>query len=231
MRFSKIELRHLAISWITLGLCFSIGVLFNKYGDPFTTTLMNFFARLMVVLVAIGIGFIVHELAHKAVSQNYGCWAEFRIWTPGLVIAIATAVLSFGNFLFFAPGAVHTLPTRELTAKEKGFISAAGPVANLALAVVFLGLFLLRHTFGLFGDITMHLDIFGLTFKSYPYNIFTSLGRLGFQLNLWLAAFNLIPFSPLDGAEVYKWSKLAWGILAGLSWAVILLTAIGVISL
>jgi Zn-dependent protease len=231
MRFSKIELRDLAICWIALGLCFSIGVFFNKYGDPFTTTLMNFFAQLIAVLIVIGAGFILHELAHKAVSQSYGCWAEFRIWKLGLIIAIASAVLSFGTFLFFAPGAVHTLATRDLTEKEKGFISAAGPVANMALAVVFLGLFLLRHTWGNAGDIMLHFDIFGLSFKSYPYNIFTSLGALGFQLNLWLAAFNLIPFGPLDGAAVYHWSRPAWGILAALSWGVILLMAFGVINL
>jgi Zn-dependent protease len=231
MRFSRIELRDLTICWIALGLCFSIGVFFNKYGDPFTTTLMNFFAELIVVLLAIGAGFVLHELAHKAVSQKYGCWAEFRIWKLGLIISIATAVLSFGTFLFFAPGAVHTLPTRDLTEKENGFISASGPVANMALAAVFLVLFLLRHTWGNAGDIMLHFDIFGLSFKSYTFNIIGNLGRLGFQLNLWLAAFNLIPFGPLDGAAVYHWSRPAWGILAALSWGVILLMAFGVINL
>lgn len=231
MKFSRIELNHLAICWIVLGLCFSIGVFFNKYGDPFTTTLTNFFVRLAAVLIAIGAGFVLHEIAHKAVAQRYGCWAEFRIWFPGLVTAILTAILSFGTFLFFAPGAVHSLPTRELTRKEQGFISASGPVANMALAVLFLILYLLRHSFGLAGDIMVNFDIFGLSFKSYPYNVFTGLGRLGFLLNLWLAAFNLIPFGPLDGAGVYRWSRVVWGMLTVVAWGVILLMAFGVISL
>jgi Zn-dependent protease len=206
-------------------------VFFNKYGDPFPTTLTNFFVRLLAVLIVIGAGFVLHELAHKAVSQRYGCWAEFRIWTPGLVIAIATGILSFGTFLFFAPGAVHTLPTRELTEKEKGFISAAGPVANIGLALVFLCLYFLRHTFGLAGDILIHFEVFGVTFNSYPYNVFTSLGRMGFMINMWLAAFNLIPFGPLDGAAVYRWSKPVWIALAVLSWGVILLTMFGVLNI
>jgi Zn-dependent protease len=229
MRFSNIELRQLAICWIVLGLCFSIGVLFNKFGDPFSTTLMNFFATLLIVLAAIGTGFVAHELAHKAVAQRFGCWAEFRIWMPGLVVAIATAVLSFGTFLFFAPGAVHTLPTRDLTEKEQGYISAAGPAANLVLAAVFFFLFVLRYVAGTAGDFMFHMDIFGVTFKSYPYNVFRDLGWRGFQLNLWLAAFNLIPFGPLDGATVFRWNKVAWGVLVALSWGALLLTAFGVL--
>jgi Zn-dependent protease len=231
MRFSKIELKHLAICWIALGLCFSIGAFFNKAGDPFTTTLMNFFAILMVVLIGMGTGFILHEVAHKAVSQMYGCWAEFRIWKPGLIFAVATAVLSFGTFLFFAPGAVHTLATRDLTPKEQGYISSAGPVTNLAVAVLFLLFYFLRHSFGTAGDFMFNFEVLGLTFKSYPFNIFTLLGRTGFQLNLWLAAFNLIPFGPLDGVAILRWSKPAWGVLALISWGVFLLTTIGVINL
>jgi Zn-dependent protease len=231
MRFSKIELKQLAICWIVLGLCFSIGVFFNRAGDPFTTTLMNFFAKLMVVLIGIGTGFVLHEIAHKWVSQIYGCWAEFRIWNPGLVIAIATAFLSFGKFLFFAPGAVHTLPTRELTKKEQGHISSAGPAANILLAVGFLLFYSLRHSLGTAGDFMFNLDILGLPFKSYPYNIFTLLGEMGFQLNLWLAAFNIIPFGPLDGVGILRWSKLAWGILAVLSWGTFLLITLGVFIL
>ena len=229
MRFSKIELRQLAICWIVLGLCFSIGVFFNKNGDPFSTTLMNFFATLIIALIAIGAGFVIHELAHKATAQRYGCWAEFRIWMPGLLVAIGTAVLSFGTFLFFAPGAVHTLQTRDLTQKEQGYISASGPVANLVVAAVFFILFVMRYFVGTAGNFTLELNLFGVTFKSYPFNIFRDLGWRGFQLNLWLAAFNLIPFGPLDGSAVFRWSKPAWTVLIVISWGVLLLAAFGVL--
>jgi Zn-dependent protease len=33
---------------------------------------------------------------------------------------------------------------------------------------------------------------------------------LGAYINTWLAIFNLIPFSPLDGMAVFKWNKVAW---------------------
>ena len=101
----------------------------------------------------------------------------------------------------------------------------------MALAVVFLLFYSLRHSFGTAGDFMFNLDILGLTFKSYPFNIFALLGRMGFQLNLWLAAFNLIPFGPLDGVAIFRWNKLAWGALALISWGAFLLITLGVINL
>jgi Zn-dependent protease len=231
VKFSRIELRDLAVCWIVLGLCFSIGVFFNRAGDPFTTTLMNFFARLLATLVAMGAGFVIHELSHKAVSLKFGCQAEFRIWKLGLVVAIATAVLSFGRFLFFAPGAVYTRATRTLTMGEQGKISAAGPIANLILAGLFLAFYSLRRSFDASGDFMFDINLFGVAFKSYPYNVFWLFGLMGFQLNLWLAAFNLVPLGPLDGTVIYRWNKTVWIILALLSWGILLLTSFGVVNL
>jgi Zn-dependent protease len=231
MRFSKIELRDLGICWVTLSLCFSVGVFFNRAGDPFSTTLMNFLVRVMATLIAMGSGFIVHELCHKAVAQRYKCWAEFRTWTPGLVISIATALLSFGTFIFFAPGAVHILAYRDLTKKEDGVISTAGPVSNIVLAALFLCLYGIRHAFGPAAEFMWQFQVFGLPFTSYPYNIFTLLGQIGFQMNLWLAAFNLIPYGPLDGIKIMAWNKVVWACLFVLTWGVILLMSFGVVQL
>ncbi len=73
-------------------------------------------------------------------------------------------------------------------------------------------------------------QVFGYSVSSYPYNIFTLLGRLGFQLNLWLAAFNLIPYGPLDGVKIFAWNKLAWGLLAAIAWGSLLLMIFGVVQ-
>lgn len=43
------------------------------------------------------------------------------------------------------------------------------------------------------------------------------------SVNLSLAAFNMLPFGPLDGAKVWRWSKL--------SWLVIMAAAVGVLAL
>jgi len=36
------------------------------------------------------------------------------------------------------------------------------------------------------------------------------LTALASQVNAWLAIFNLLPLSVLDGAKVWYWSKPAW---------------------
>ena len=207
MSFSKIELRDLAVCWLALGLCFSLQYLIPQQGTPYSQSLSQFTVFLGVALVGIGTGFLFHELAHKGVAQRYGYRAEFRMWKLGLIIAVASAVISFGRFLFFAPGAVYTSAHKQPDPGEEGRISAAGPVANIVLAGLF---FLLAAG-------TANSDIWNLV------------GKFGFQVNLWLAAFNLIPFPPLDGVKILRWNKLAWFVMAALSWGLLLMLMLGVI--
>ncbi len=231
MSFSKTELRDLAICWLVLAACLSIGVFFNRTEDPWSTVFMNFLAVLLITLVAMATGFIVHELAHKFAAQRYGFWAEFRIWKPGMIISVATSLLSFGTFIFFAPGAVRMMAYRPLTERENGVISTWGPAANIVMALLFYFIYFFRHAMPLSGDFTWNVQVLGQTFKSYPLNVFTLGGRLGFQLNLWLAAFNLIPLGPLDGASIFRWSKVVWGILVAVAWGLLLLSSFGVLPL
>ena len=208
MRFSGIELRDLAICWLALGFCFSLHYLIPQQGTPYSQSLARFGGFLVIALVGIGTGFLFHELAHKGVAQRYGYHAEFRMWKMGLVIAIATAILSFGQFLFFAPGAVYTSTYKRPDPREEGLISAAGPVANIILAGLF---YLLAAGTGYAG-------------------MWSEIGKFGFQVNLWLAAFNLIPFPPLDGVKILRWNKLAWFALAALSWGLLVMLMLGVLK-
>ena len=209
MSFSRIELRDLAICWLALGFCFSLQYLIPQQGTPYSQSLAQFAGFLGIALIGIGTGFLFHELAHKGVAQRYGYHAEFRMWKLGLIIAVASAVISFGQFLFFAPGAVYTSTYKQPDPGEEGRISAAGPVANIILAGLF---FLLAMVTG----------------SSETWRL---IGTFGFQVNLWLAAFNLIPFPPLDGVKILRWNKLAWIVLAALSWGLLLMFMLGVIRL
>lgn len=193
--FGRLEAQHLLIAWLVIGFCFSAGAIFSS---------TIFVGTFTIALLTVGLGFIVHELAHKFTAQKYGCQAEFRAWMWGLAMAIVFALISRGHFIFAAPGATYITPIARpfgwgsrLSRKEEGLISLAGPMTNIALAVIFL----LLTGFGGF-----------LEFST-----------LGYGVNLWLAAFNLLPFSPLDGQKVFTWNQLVWAGITLPLWAIIFL--------
>ncbi|WP_290818669.1 metalloprotease [Halovivax sp.] len=126
--------------------------------------------------VTVGVAFLLHELAHKVVAIRFGQVAEFRADYSMLFLAIMSALI---GFLFAAPGAVYH--RGRITLRENGLVALAGPVTNLALAALFLPLMFLP---GVAGDV----------------------GRLGVWINVFLAAFNMIPYGPLDGKSVKDWN-------------------------
>lgn len=139
---------------------------------------------LSTVFLTVGIAFASHEFTHKAVAQKFGCVAVYRTWFSGLILALAFAVLT--PFVFAAPGAVY-IKKKYLSMRENGLISISGPLTNLALAFVFFWIFLNTG--------------------------FSSIGFWGFRINIFLAFFNMVPFPPLDGYKVVKWSPVVWGVV------------------
>ncbi len=186
MRFSGEEWKELGISALVIGFSFAWVM---RGTPPFHR--LGFPPIMGMMLVAVGAAFILHELAHKFVAQSYGCWAEYRMWETGLIVAFFLAVAL--GMVFAAPGAVY-ISNGYLSKRENGLISAAGPLTNIALAVLFLGLGTLGGIYGI-------------------------LGSVGHFVNAWLALFNMIPFGPLDGSKVAGWNPLAWGaiVLASLA--------------
>ncbi|MBI2185472.1 MAG: hypothetical protein HYU39_11020 [Thaumarchaeota archaeon] len=189
------DLKHLFIAWVVLGLAFSARYMFRA---PSIFGLM-----LGVSLGTVGLGFILHELAHKFASKRYGCWAEFRISPWGLTMALIFAFISGGSFIFAAPGATYIVPgvskyAHGLTRRENGLISLAGPLTNLAVAAAFQ---VLSRSEGLLGLV----------------------GLVGYQVNLWLAAFNLIPLGGMDGRKILSWSLPVWLVVTIPLWILVAL--------
>ncbi len=174
------ELRDLAIAWISISFCYSVRFLHD------ITIFSQYF---LISLVTIGSGFLLHELAHRSIARRYGLWAQFKLWWSGLVIAVATAVLTGGTFFFAAPGAVYILPSRKRpwgpSRRESGLISLSGAVANVAVGVGFRALTSLG-------------------------GVLANMGSIGYRINLLLAVFNLLPVPPLDGQKVMSWSVIIW---------------------
>lgn len=167
--FYREELMHMLISVLTISLAFSLA----------------FLEAFPVVLLTVGLGFVLHEIAHKFVAIRFGCMAVYKAWMFGLVLAIMFAFATNGRFVFAAPGAVYIFKP-GMTKKEDGMISVAGPLTNMLLAFGFL-----------------YLGMLGLR----------DIAGIGYTVNMFLGLFNMIPIYPLDGSKVFAWSPGAWLVL------------------
>lgn len=193
---SSRELKDLLISLAALVVAFS--VLMGGRSIP---------GMEMVLIIALGVGtgFLLHEMAHKFVALHFGYLAEYRANMTGLLLAV---VLSFAGFIFAAPGAVMISKPRapaefyqqdpfgqaELIKQIKNeslWISLAGPMTNIALAAAFFIVLLLSTQDG----------------------IAARAANFGLIINLTLAAFNLLPFGPLDGKKIFESNRIVWFIV------------------
>ncbi len=184
---SKIELVGITKAWVAISLAFAIAYSGASLmgGSVENLISLRFVLLFFVSLFTAGLGFLLHELAHKFVAQKYGCMAEFRAFDQMLYLAVGLAL--FTGFIFAAPGAV--MISGMVTRKENGIISLAGPLTNYVLGMVFLGL------------------VYLFPFLGFIFSI-------GFSINIWLGLFNLIPFGNFDGIKIFQWNYLAWGAMA-----------------
>ena len=178
MKFSAKEIKDLLIAGLMISLAFAI-LLSGGYNAiiSFNYTLLIVF---LVAFFSAGIGFLLHELMHKYFAQKYGFLAEFRAFYGMLWLAI---LFSFFGFILAAPGAVFI--QGKISRQKNGKISLAGPMTNVILAILFLILIL-----------TLNVS-----------EIFQSFFSFGLSINSLLAAFNMIPAMPFDGAKVFRWNK------------------------
>jgi len=185
IRTSKQELIDITKAWLALSVAFAFAFSgMSLLSGAFSVSRVfsiSFLQLIGVSVVTAGLGFLLHELAHKFVAQRYGCVAEFRAFDQMLYLALGLAVVI--GFIFAAPGAV--MISGSITRRENGLVSAAGPLTNFVLGMIFLGLSVL-----------------------FPQ--FAWMFMVGFHINLWLGLFNMIPFGNFDGIKIFHWNILVW---------------------
>ena len=185
---SEKEIKDILKAWVAISVAFGIVLSSSIFSS-------DFYIKFIIASLTVGTGFLLHEMGHKITAQRYGCFAEFRSFDSMLILAVA---MSFFGFVFAAPGAV--MISGRVNKAKNGIISAAGPIINLVLALVFLG----------------------MIFARLP-NLLNQIAYYGFVINSWLALFNMIPFWLFDGYKILKWSKLAYGIIVGFAGILMLL--------
>lgn len=206
MMIGRDELTQIAISVLAISVAITIADMSHSCSG-FACGLKQFVslslsqsaAFLGVILLTVGIGFILHEMAHKFVAIRFGAFAAFKSWPEGLALAL---VMSLFGFVFVAPGAVY-IYSPYLTRKQNGLISVAGPLMNIAIAAAFF----LIYTFALGAAVVSPTN-----FASVG-GLLTGIAAMGVQVNLWLALFNMIPIFPLDGSKVMAWNAWIWAVI------------------
>ena len=179
----KEEVHDLIIAALVIAFVFSYRGLNNL--------LLSIFL-IPISLIVVSLGFIVHEMSHRTVARRFGAVAKFKMWNQGLFLAVILTFISNGNFIFAAPGAVYIFPRIDIwghpkiiTKLQNALISIAGPLSNVAIALASVAVSFLN--------------------PAYSWILIPM-----FQINMWLAIFNMIPVPPLDGHSIFSWNKYAW---------------------
>lgn len=178
--FSYEETRLLILYIIVLG--FIVG--FNDGRETFN--LIPWLRNLVNCIIIIALALIVHESAKKIAGLHFGQRTELKIWGPGLAIGVVLALFTNGEWIFIVSGGMvaHMMTATRIgrfrygfSYNDLGIIAAAGPLANLGLAI------LLRLLAGL------PLPAEALISKAIT-------------VNLLFAIYNMLPIPPLPGAMV-----------------------------
>jgi Zn-dependent protease len=198
-RITRRERNDLLVAWLAISIAFTL--IFVREGKVELFDVLLYFG---LSLLTVGIGFILHEMAHKFTAIKYGFWAEFR--KDNLMLLVAVTLAALVGVVFAAPGATMIYGP-GITREQNGKISAAGPLTNLILCIPFGTLLLVS------GYLSGEGRSFAMLF-----------GMVGLQVNAMIAAFNMLPVSVLDGKKVLAWNPLVFIILIGAAFGVLIAT-------
>jgi Zn-dependent protease len=197
-RITRRECLDLFIAWLGITIAFTLAIVLSSFNgkiDP-----LFFLYIFGISCLTVGIGFVLHEMAHKFTAMKYGYYAEFRKDNVMLLMSVVLAALV--HIVFAAPGAT-VIYGGNLSKEQNGKISAAGPATNLVLCI----------PFGIMILMTPYISGIG--------PVIGFVGMMGLQINAMIAAFNLLPISVLDGKKVLEWNPAIFITMIVVSFAVL----------
>ena len=166
-------------------------------GDLLLSAPGSFLAMLIAVAAALVVGITVHEFSHALVAYRLGDPTAARLGRLSLnprvhLDPIGTFMILVAGFGWGKPVPVNSARLRK-GRQSMALVSLAGPASNLLLAIAFA----LPFQLGLL-SLPSGWPPDGLDLSLLPGHI----ALMGVLLNVVLAVFNLLPFSPLDGSSV-----------------------------
>jgi len=137
-------------------------------------------AVIPLTLLTAGIIIVAQEFFGALIPKMYKIRAEFKIWLYGLIAFIISGLLF--KIPFSTPGKA-SYQGSNVTKQISGIIVISKMLWLLALLIPFSALIMLG---------------------------FKTIGDTGLLVNLMVIAYSLIPLKPLEGKEIYNYSKKAW---------------------
>lgn len=175
---------------------FILPVLFSQ---GFISPQVNAGIAIMIMITVFFVGVLVHEIGHTLAFRYFGIESHVVLyWMGGLAIPGGGGG---GNVPW------KSTRTRSLQPNEQIVVSAAGPIAGLLLAGVFI---LMLAALGcsmrvgwIAGAIPVPIfDVAGTFLEGRPALI--KFFEASILINIFLNIFNLLPVFPLDGGQIAR---------------------------
>jgi len=163
-----------------LSIAISLAVVTFAFSYAKTENLNQILSLMPIVLVTAIIIDFAKDLVREVVARSLGVWSEYRLWYFGLAMFLISSIAF--KVPFSSPNRIrHNSP--NLTTRKVGILSLTAIVVPLIFAGFFYMLFV---------------------------NGFTLIGNMGLIICLTAAFFDTIPIPPMNGKDIYDWSKVLW---------------------